>query len=390
MRRILLAAAVLAASLAAAAPAQARHGHCGWGWGGRYCGYGGCGGGYCGYRGWGGYGWGGIGLSINYCRPYYNYGWNFGVPAYCYRPSYIYGGYNIPRYYDPTPIGYYGYYGSTYNPNANFSGLVQLPGLAAGQTAPAQVLNLLRLTDDDLVSDLRARTAELPRIGPLQETTIATRPALNQSNIAQRRKADQQLATGDMLFREQKFHAALQRYKDAARLAPAMAEPHWRQGHALIATGNFELAGGAFRRALALDPDTGRDGFSLNALYGPATIAKTSHIEDLAAWALDHAGSSDAYFLVGVTLHYDGQAERATKFFARAAHMAGAGGDHIAAFVPATSPERGPVAAGPAAIADRQPPPPLPPVSDPPPAPAADAAPAPAVPAAVVSKLVEI
>jgi tetratricopeptide (TPR) repeat protein len=377
MRRILLAAAMLAALLAAATPAEARHGHCGYGgygggWGGGYCGYGGFGGyrscgyggfgGYrsCGYGGWGGYG---LGLSVGYCQPYYNYGYN-------YAPSYIYGGFNMPRYYYPTPIGYYGYYGSTYDPNSNFNGLALSNGNIATETTPAQVLNLLRLNQNDLLADLRERANPLPRIGGLQETTItAAKPALNQSNIAQRRKADQQIATGDMLFREQKFHAALQQYKDAARLAPDMAEPYWRQGHALIATANFELAGGAFKRALALDPNTSRDGFTLNKLYGPATIAKASHLEDLAAWALDHVASSEPYFLMGVTLHYDGQADRAAKFFARAAEMAGATGGHIAAFAPAVAPAAAQVvehAQQPPVI--RQPDPPQPPVAQPEPA----------------------
>ncbi|MCI0358382.1 MAG: hypothetical protein L0211_07865, partial [Planctomycetaceae bacterium] len=213
MRRILLAAAMLAALLAAATPAEARNGHHGhhhhghhghWGhhhghhhhghWGG----YGGI--------GWGGYGWGGIGLSIGY-RPYYNYGWNFYSSGYCY-PSYIYGGFNYPRYYSPTPIGLYDYYGST-SPASNLNSLVLSPGPVADQTTAAKVLNLLRLNDSDLVADLRERANALPRIGPLQETTIAATKApparpLNQSNIAQRRKADQQIATGDMLFREQK------------------------------------------------------------------------------------------------------------------------------------------------------------------------------------------
>jgi hypothetical protein len=413
MRRILLTAAMLAATLAAATPAEAGHGHCGWGgYGGHcgyrgYCGYGGWGGGYCGYGGYGGYrscgyGWGGIGLSIGYCRPYYGY--SFYSPSY-YYPSYIYGGYNVPRYYYPTPIGY-GYYGST-NTGINLNSLVLSPGpvanqTVASQTTPAQVLDFLKLKDSDLLVDLRARANALPRIGALQETTItaaqapAVRPALNQSNIAQRRKADQQVATGDMLFREQKFHAALQRYKEASRLAPDMAEPYWRQGHAMIATANFELAGGAFKRALALDPSIGRDGFTLDKLYGPATIAKTTHLEDLAAWALDHSDSSEPYFLMGVTLRYDGQANRAAKFFARAAELAGASASHIAAFAPPVPP-----AANLVEHADHQPPAPNPPVPEPPaaqppfaaPVAAPVAAPAPAAqaePPLHVAALVEI
>ena len=175
-----------------------------------------------------------------------------------------------------------------------------------------------------------------------------------------------------------------------------MAEPYWRQGHALIATANFELAGGAFKRALALDPTITRDRFSLDQLYGPATIAKTGHLEDLAAWALDHPGSSEPYFLMGVTLHYDGQTDRAAKFFARAAEMAGAAGGYLAAFAPAAVP--GGLAPDARALvenANRQPPPPpvaQVPFADPAPAPQPIARPVATPPAAArtVSKLVEI
>jgi tetratricopeptide (TPR) repeat protein len=138
-----------------------------------------------------------------------------------------------------------------------------------------------------------------------------------------------------VLFREQKFHSALQRYKLAAEAAPDLAEAFWRQGHALIATSNFELAGGAFKRAIGIDPDVRRGGFTLDKLYGTASLAKTAHIEQLAGWALEHADSSNPYFLMGVTLTYDGQAERAARFFARAAEMSGIAGGHIAVFAPA-------------------------------------------------------
>jgi tetratricopeptide (TPR) repeat protein len=376
MRRILFAVAVLAALLTTATPAEARHWHWGHhhhGWGHHHHGWGGYGGwGWGGYGGYCGYGWGGYGVSIAY-RPFYNYGWNFGVPAYGY-PSYInggyYPGYNYRGYY-PSVIGY-GYLGNNTRAGTNVDNLVLSPRPAAGNTTPAQVLNLLRLDNGSVIANLRdelqLRGRGLPRIGPLQETTITgdtqlvSRPLVNTSNIAQRRKADQQIATGDMLFREQKFHAALQRYKDASRLAPDMAETYWRQGHALIATANFALAGGAFKRALALDSATSRDGFSLDQLYGPATIAKTSHVEDLAAWALDHANTSDAYFLMGVTLQYDGQADRAAKFFARAAEIAGPSGSHIAAFVPVPAVD----APDAAALVDNtvRPPRPLPPPAD--------------------------
>ena len=348
MRRILLAAAVLVMALMAADAAWAQHGHHGHGhgghghhgghhhvghWGGGHHHHGHWHGGYRGYGGYGygGYGWSGIGLSIGY-RPYWGY-------DYCY-PGYGYGGY-VPSYYYPRSVGYYGYYGSVYNPQANFAA-----------TTPAAVLNLVQGQQDkqrliDLVQLNRARPAN----NEAAADAVANRPVVNVlgANIVQRRKAEQHIATGDVLFGEQKFQAALARYKTAAQLDPQMAEAYWRQGHALIATANYELAGGAFKRALALDPDTGRDGFSLARLYGDATITKTAHIESLAGWALEHAQSSEPYFLMGVTLHYDGQAERAAPFFARAAAMAGQAGGHVAAFKAAAPAEQAAPVVAPAA-----------------------------------------
>jgi tetratricopeptide (TPR) repeat protein len=337
MRRILLALVIAAAGVTAAAPAQA-----GWGWH-RGCGWGG---------GWGGYR-GGYGYSVGYrgfgCGPSYG---GYGLSIGCYRPvvSCYSAGYGYGGYYSPLPIGYYGYYGSTYNPGSNFvalsvsSATVARPALVARPaTVPGAVRNLLDMSREDLLAALRAPAGApaadpLPRIGgDMRVTTIsAEKPVVSRiSNAEQRRQAEQSLAIGDVLFREQKFHSALQRYKLASQQAPDMAETYWRQGHALIATANYELAGGAFKRALALDPDVTRGEFTLSELYRGAEMAKSSHLESLAGWALTRGDISEPYFLMGVQLYYDGQRERASKFFGRAAELAGPSGGHLIAFAPA-------------------------------------------------------
>jgi tetratricopeptide (TPR) repeat protein len=154
------------------------------------------------------------------------------------------------------------------------------------------------------------------------------------ANAEFRRKAEKYIAEGDTLFRAQNFHSALQKYKLASNAAPDVAEAYWRQGHAMVATGNYDLAGGAFKRAIALSDDTTRGGFQLGDLYGTAVMTKRGHLEALAGHALERSESSDPYFLLGVFLTYDGQRERAEKFFDRAADLAGISGGHIAAFEP--------------------------------------------------------
>src|SRR5438874_345074 len=94
------------------------------------------------------------------------------------------------------------------------------------------------------------------------------------SNVESRRKGERMITEADELFRAQNFHSALQKYKLAASTAPDLAEAFWRQGHALIATHNYELATTAFKRAIALTDDLSRGGFRLNDIYAGANMTK--------------------------------------------------------------------------------------------------------------------
>jgi len=124
----------------------------------------------------------------------------------------------------------------------------------------------------------------------------------------------------------------------AAGTAPDMPEAFWREGHALVATHNYELAATAFKRAIALTEDLGRGGFRLSDIYGGANVTKQQHLESLAEWATTKRNSSDPYFLIGLFLEYDGQAARAEKFFQKANELAGISGGHIAVFLDPVEP----------------------------------------------------
>jgi tetratricopeptide (TPR) repeat protein len=136
------------------------------------------------------------------------------------------------------------------------------------------------------------------------------------------------------LFREQKFHSALQRYKSAAEAAPDVAESYFRQGHALVTTNRFELAAKAFKVGIALSDDVTRDGFHVDELYADNHMAKRAHLEALAQSSLIDRANTDLLFLVGLFLRYDGQADRATKFFLKAAEIAGTESLHLRPFLP--------------------------------------------------------
>ncbi len=377
-----------------APPADAFHHGWGGGWGHRWGGWGGYRGfGWGGYRGygWGGWGYRGLGWcgyyrpwgfgyrGIGFGYPYYGgYGYGLGYPYYGggyyggyggygggYYPSYYggyypwYGCYNYGGYGTGTTVGlgYPAY--SLYAANRPLTNVIATTAPASSivataakpATAPKSIaiapVTALAVQKFLGLKDIRPMTfggepaalASAPVPAPAR--TLGDVLA-RVSNVESRRKAERMLTEGDELFRSQNFHSALQKYKLAASTAPDLAEAFWRQGHALIATHNYDLATTAFKRAIAVTDDLGRGGFRLSDLYGGATITKNQHLESLAEWATNRRNSSDPYFLLGLFLEYDGQPVRAEKFFQKASDIAGISGGHIAAFLAPAEPAPAP------------------------------------------------
>jgi hypothetical protein len=346
VQRNIAAVAIVVASFVAGTPAEAFHGrHCRWGGGWGYCGYGwgGCG------PGWGGCGYGGCWGPAPYCGVSTAGFRGYGYPGY--GLGYFPGFYSFANPY-PVPVAV---------PLAAAASPVVAPP-AGGAAAPAvasaaprgaatidELRRLLGLNEPRPAAPT-ARTAASDRVVPARVAKPHDVLARH-SSIESRRKAERLLVEGDELFRAQNFHSALQKYQLAARTAPELAEAHWRQGHALVATRNFDLAGKSFERAVALTDDLGRGGFQLNDLYGAAARTKANHLDALAEWAISREGAPQPYFLVGLFLHYDGQQGPAEKYFRKASDLAGVSGAHIAVFLakPAEAPERPPSRLRPAA-----------------------------------------
>ena len=123
---------------------------------------------------------------------------------------------------------------------------------------------------------------------------------------------------GDARFAEQKYLDANDRYRSAARGAPQLADPLFRQGFALLAMGRYEPAVAAIKRGLKLDPKWAQSDFELKTLYGEDTEGKKdAHREALATAMESSPNDADLLFLLGVHLYFDGQADRAAKFFQR-------------------------------------------------------------------------
>lgn len=149
----------------------------------------------------------------------------------------------------------------------------------------------------------------------------APRPAVRPANAATMARARQFVVFGDERFREQQFSLAYQRYKKAAQAAPDLAEAYFRQGLAQIALGRYATAAAAIKRGLAFQPRWAGSDFRLDQLYDDNRLAKTNHLERLAEAVAHDADNADLLFLVGVELHFDGQADRARPFFERAADL---------------------------------------------------------------------
>lgn len=301
IRRLTVLGLVVGAMLLLASGAEARHPHCGV----RYGGFGGYGGGFysntC-YSGFNKYGWGGNCFSFSTgCNPCFQ-SYNYCGPSYYCAPR-VYTSYYYNGCY--APYGYNTFYSGGYYPQ----GIYYSPrfGVAAPPAgAPA----------------------------PVAARVAVAKPKIRATNVEYRRKGEQYLAQADSLFREQKYQQAIERYKLASETAPDLAEAFWHKGHAYVATNRYELAAASFKRALAINPRVDRNGFSLAKLYGTTTIAKTGHLETLAAYALEHSDSADAFFLLGVFLKYDGEPDRAAPFFARAAELSRGESAHLAGFLP--------------------------------------------------------
>ena len=282
---------MMVGTVAGADTADAFWGHHRWGCGWRTVTWGNC--------GWGAPAWGWGGWPAGGC----------GGPGWCGGP--VYGGVFVGPWYGG---GFYPVYA---NPIYRFP----RGGYYFGAVPGDGIDGLARDARWDIGREVAPR-------GNDQLASVLARVA----SVEARRKAERLLAEGDELFRSQNFHFALQKYKLAASAAPDLAETHWRKGHALVATRNYDLAAKAFKRAIALQADVSRGRFRLNELYGGAAMTKTQHVESLAEWALANSDSADAYFLLGVFLHYDGEPGRAAKFFAKAADLAGVSGGHVAVF----------------------------------------------------------
>lgn len=245
-----------------------------------------------------------------------------GFGSYPIYPIYTYRSYApcySPYIYYPTP--YYGGYTYSY--------------FSAADPAPAQPQTKVYVIAPPAKQDDAAATVAQAPPSMKTPTDDLQRVVgnLRVSNATSRSRARDLVAQGDRLFADQQFSLALARYKSAVAAAPDFADGYFREGHAFVATNQFDLAAKAFKLAVLLSNNPKADGISLEAIYAGNRLAKNARIEAVAQAALANRSDSDLLFVVGMLLHYDSQADRATMFFQKAAELAGGQPSHLRPFL---------------------------------------------------------
>lgn len=292
----------------------------------------------------GAYGFGGWSLSFSnygvYRRSSYYPGSSWFLANSCYSPSYScfpscvpvtygYGGYDRLRFGG----GVSGYGVCSYPADPLFGAFERSPNAAyldVGWYSNPWALNgpdfapLVPAVEP--VAAARVPLSSPPRVVELAGVSSAKRRLTSARSV---QNAESLIAAGVRLFRGQKYHGALQKFRSATRAAPELAEAHFLHGHALTAMNRLDDAADAFKHAVRLGGDPERRGFHLDDIYSDARVSKSAHVESVAQAALDNPSDPNLLIVLGMFLHYDGQPERAARFFARANSLVGPAAPHL-------------------------------------------------------------
>ncbi|MGQ9562588.1 MAG: hypothetical protein ACUVQH_06805 [Thermogutta sp.] len=145
--------------------------------------------------------------------------------------------------------------------------------------------------------------------------SVADPIKLRPSNQQQRDLASRFIGFGDRCFLEGQYRDAYFKYKEAEKAAPDLVDSLFRQGFALIATKQYQLAFHAFRRGLRMDPAWPKKLFSLSRLYEERQLDLKEHLAALAEENEKAKPDPILSFLLGVMLFRCDRVDDAKGFF---------------------------------------------------------------------------
>lgn len=297
-------------------------------------------------RYWGyGYAWAGPGLSLGGSLPEKG---REGISSFYGRPL-------------PAPLGA----GVYVNP---FSYATQLPGpplsfgLASSAASPSGGLQSpvqasIQMTGGGAsmgpaggtnVSPISAMGLSPMNAGPVTSTPTTqtkandVRPiAYVSSDVSLKRSREIELFGDDKLQTQQWVQAYIN-YRNAVEAAPDRAEAHVRLGFASLAMNRYAEAVREFKRALLLDPLTGKTGETLSSVFGPESQpVREAMLRDVPRWTRENLRDQDRLFLLGFVLHYN-EDNRSREILKAALRLPGPN-DHLLALLK-PGPPRAPAA----------------------------------------------
>ena len=170
--------------------------------------------------------------------------------------------------------------------------------------------------DDYLLNPNRSARIPLTDQAERQLRILARPRELTPQSLA---KIEKLIAAGDERFRRQYYSLAAERYRAAARMGSADA--YLRQGFTLVALGNYRLATIAFQNAQALKPDWMDDPFSLEQIYAPGVLVRTT--EKLMRKLAINAGQEGLLTSMCMQFYFSGDLEQARLYATRASSLGG-------------------------------------------------------------------
>lgn len=211
------------------------------------------------------------------------------------------------------------------------------PAVAAAPPAAAVVPNGENFARKELMpaDPMVDRPARIPVDNFNDPAEIRRRAGvLKKSTPAGRMRADRLISSGDEAFAEQILARATARYRDAIAKAPDYAEAHFRLAHAYVATRRYNLALKSALVALELAGTSRRDGFSLEDMYQGDQFPREQQMRRLIDASLREPTDGGLKFLIGFTLHYDGQRDEAQEYFRDALELEGMHREYVHHFLP--------------------------------------------------------